>query len=134
MNIQQAHSGLSSVNSTTAVKTQPRTEAKPSANQLSSAIGQTKGNSEVRTFMGEMKQAMKSGTFDAAKFADQAPKALKDIAAKEGINLEQEFKAMHKQQTQLAANDSTLPASVKNYQKNAANSQLAGASRLSVSA
>ncbi len=44
--------------------------------------------SEVKEFLGKLRDSVSNGTFDAAALAEEAPDSLKALAEQEGINLE----------------------------------------------
>lgn len=49
---------------------------------------------EMDAFLQEMQEAVKSGTFDAAKMAEKAPEGLQAFAEENGIDLEEMITAM----------------------------------------
>ena len=52
--------------------------------------------SEMDAFLQEMKEAVESGTFDAAEMAGKAPEGLQAFAEENGIDLEEMLTAMAK--------------------------------------
>ena len=51
---------------------------------------------EMQAFQQEMRNAMESGTFDAAAMAEKAPESLKAFAEKNGLDLEEMLTKMAK--------------------------------------
>jgi len=134
MNIQQSSASVNTVNPLTSVQTKPTPSKSDIPNSLASIGQQIRGNTEVREFMGDVKQAMHNGTFDAATFAEDAPQALKDIAAKEGVDLKQEFQKMQEHFSQRSTRSTNIPMSIDTYQALKSQSQIANAGQVSLSA
>ncbi|WP_448548071.1 hypothetical protein [Thalassotalea fusca] len=134
MNIQQPSANINTVTPLTSAPKMNTSSKLGISDSLATLGSQVRGSTEVREFMGEMKQAMHNGTFDAATFAETAPQALKDIAANEGVDLKKEFQKMQEHFSQRKTGSVPTNISVDTYQALKSQSQIANAGQISLSA
>lgn len=90
MNISQSYgmSGMSSMQSMTGMQGKMPPPPPPEDGKLSGYMAENRGSEETKSFMNSFKEMSKSGEFDAAALAEQAPESLKAYAEEQGVDLE----------------------------------------------